>query len=248
MTPGPGDNQREDESDPQSHDAYPVWSPDDRRVMYDSTRNNGRDTYAKDVSRLRAEEEVLVSAEVLTSPTDWSSDWRHVLLDVDDNGYDISYLDLEGDGSLQPYLTGEANEMQGVFSPDGSWVAYASDETEQFEIYIEPFPRNPAGAGKFRITDGGGEAPRWRGDGGELFYLAPDGGIMAMPINLGQTVEWNRPVLLFRSRVRSSSGSILDAVHYDVSADGQKFVAVNSTRGSEEIRVIVNWPELLKEH
>ena len=229
---------------PESHDAFPVWSPDDTRIMYDSTRGGGQDVFVKATDGLGAEE-VALETDAATTPSDWSPDGRTVLVDVRGASYDIFHFDPDVDGTLPDLLGDRAQRDAAVFSPDARWVAYASDENQRFEIYIEPFPRGGSGAGKFRISTAGGEAPRFSADGRELFYLALDGGVMAVPISLGDTVQWGSPTLLFRSRIRTGAGVIRDSVNYDVAPDGQHFVAITSALGQEQINVIVNWPALL---
>ena len=230
---------------PDSHDAYPVWSPDDERVFFDSTRNDfNRDVYALAANGVGLLEEVFVG-EMRTAPMDLSPDGTTLLIHVEGDSWDVYSLALGGEEEPRPYLTSEHDEIQPVFSPDGHWVAYASDETGDFEIYVEAFPRSEERVARFRIA--AGEAPRWNDDGTELFYLAPDDGLMSVPVTLGETVEWESPRLLFRARVRRTGGIIRDMVHYDVTPDGQRFVAVIADAGNEEIRVILNWPLLLQD-
>ena len=78
-----------------------------------------------------------------------------------------------------PFLRTEFTEWQGQLSSDSRWMAYASDVSGQFEVYVQPFP---AGEGKWKISIAGGEGPRWRGDGRELFFVAADGKMMAVPV------------------------------------------------------------------
>ena len=122
------------------------------------------------------------------------------------------------------------------FSPDGRWIAYESDESGTPEVYVAL----TAGAGeKKRLSPAGGRQPRWRRDGKELYYVAPDGSVMAVPVTLGEKIEAGVPAALFRVET--------DVANYDVSPDGSRFlVSTRLERFPESpLRVIVNWDALL---
>jgi Tol biopolymer transport system component len=130
-----------------------------------------------------------------------------------------------------------ANESGAVFSPDGRWIAYQSDESGADESYVQSFP---AGNDRQQVSVGGGTQPRWRGDGKELFYVSPDRRIMAVDIPAGERIEAGKPHALFGTRILA----LVEARnHYDVSADGQRFV-VNSRRPEDAtlpITVVSGW-------
>ena len=105
-------------------------------------------------------------------------------------GYDLWVLPLEGDRKPQPYLQTQFRENQGQFSPDGHWVAYTSDESGRLEVYVQPFP---AAGGKWQISTNGGENPKWRRDGKELFYLGLDRRLMAVEVKTAPTFEAGLP-------------------------------------------------------
>ncbi len=121
------------------------------------------------------------------------------------------------------------------FSPDGRWLAYISDETGQFEVYVQPFQ----GEGeKQRISMGGGGQPRWRGDGRELFYLALDGTMMAVEMNMGDTLEPAAPEILFQTGINTSPTTD----QYAVTADGQRFLILTPAEDqTAAITVVLNW-------
>jgi len=138
---------------------------------------------------------------------------------------------MSGDKKPVPLLVGPFGEGDARFSPDGKWFAYASDESGRDEIYVQPFPRTGA---KWQISAGGGEAPRWRGDGRELFYVGPDYVRKVVEIKTVPAFDAGAPRDLFKTP--NSWGS-------DVSPDGQRFL-VNMPAGDtppSPITVVLNW-------
>ena len=207
---------------PDRHNSAVVWSPDGERIAFHRSRCFSTQVLVKTASGASDVEE-LVDFDVVASPTDWSMDGRHLLIDEhsDDRGWNIWSISMPAEGEPEAFLTTAANEMQGVFSPDGNWVAYASDESGRFEIYLRPFP--PAGDARWQLTSDGGEAPKWRGDGRELFYVAPGSRFMALSVSLEARPDWSSPVQLFQHVVRRAPGEIRDLPPYDVTADGETF-------------------------
>ena len=142
-----------------------------------------------------------------------------------------------------PYLRTEYNEVQSRISPNGRWVAYSSDESGIFEVYVQSFPTPGA---KQIVSIKGGAEPVWRKDGRELYYLAVDRTLMAVDIeDNGSTLRVGRPRVLFRAPV---SGPLnVYRSHYAATADGQRFVidAVDAPGARESISVLANWPALV---
>jgi eukaryotic-like serine/threonine-protein kinase len=120
----------------------------------------------------------------------------------------------------QRFLTSNGSESNGQISPDGKWVAYASDESCAWEIYVSSFP---AAMGKWQVSRGGGTEPRWRADGKEIFYISPSGMLMAVPVNGEATIATGRPAPLFQIHGRASISST-DTFTYDVAKDGKRFL------------------------
>jgi hypothetical protein len=118
------------------------------------------------------------------------------------------------------FLNGKANAIDGQISPNGKWVAYASDESGVWEIYVTSFP---GAAGKWQVSRGGGTEPRWRGDGKEIFYLAPGGMLTAVPVNGEEIFATDTPVPLFQIQGRAPISST-DVFTYDVAKDGNRFL------------------------
>jgi Tol biopolymer transport system component len=176
---------------------------------------------------------------------DWSPDGRFVIYRTVDpkTNYDLWILPLHGDRKPFPFLVTRFQELDAQFSPDGRWVAYASNESGRFETYVQPFP---GPGGKWQVSDNGGVQPRWRRDGKELFYVAADSKLMAVPVNVstdGKSFESGKPQTLFTTRM--FSGGVRNAFRhqYDVSKDGQRFLinAVSDEAGATPITVILNW-------
>jgi Tol biopolymer transport system component len=145
-------------------------------------------------------------------------------------------------GQPFPFLQTESNEGNGVFSPDGRWVAYFSTESGTVELYVTSFP---GPGGKRQVSTSGANAPaKWRKDGKEIFYLAPDDKLMAAEVNgQGPTLEVGAVRQLFEIR-RGGPGYV-----YDVTADGQRFLintAVEQKEPSAPITLVVNWTADLK--
>ena len=204
-----------------------VWSPDSRRVAF---WNIGSGMYQKLATNTEPEE-LLLERGV---PWDWSSDGRFLLYSVSGG---LSALPLDGDRTPIPIAPANG----GQFSPDGKWVAYESDESGRFEIYIQPFP----GSGeRVQVSTGGGRHVRWRRDGSELFYVAFDDRLMAVPIRFpssGQTAEADSPVPLFATHFGGENLGL--GIHqYVVSSDGQRFL-MNTVVGEPNppLTVVLNW-------
>ena len=194
-----------------------------------------------------AREEILLQSNDDKRPTSWSADGRFIACDSRDpkreTKGDISILPLFGDRKPFPFLPTNFEKDSAQFSPDGRWIAYCSDESGKFEIYVAPFP---GPGGKWQVSTNGGLFPTWRRDGTELFYLALDNTtFMAAEIKTkGSTFEVHTIRPLFKSQVRTLGGNA-----YDVSSDGLRFL-VNSIPRAEQnptpITLVTNWPAGLR--
>ena len=158
---------------------------------------------------------------------------------------------LTGDAKPFPVVQTAFDETQGQFSPDGRWLAYTSNESGRDEVYVRPFP--DAG-GKWQVSTGGGSMSRWRSDGKELFYVAADAKLMAVPIGVapqGRAVTAGAPVALFPTRLANGAGINLTGSQsralYAVAADGRFLMNVNvESETAMPITIVQNWDAALK--
>jgi Tol biopolymer transport system component len=161
-------------------------------------------------------------------------------------GWDIWMLPFGGEGERepQPFLRTTYNEQMPMFSPNGRWLAYVSDESGRNEVYIQPYPGPGA---KLQISTEGGTQPVWASSGRELFYLSRDRKIMSVPLDLDGDFQAGVPRLRVPASIASSS--YLDFAQYDVMPDGQSFIVIreNDTYTAlRELRVVLNWFDELK--
>jgi eukaryotic-like serine/threonine-protein kinase len=232
-------------------DLEPVWSPDGNTIVFASVRNGPPNLYTKPASG-SSNEELLLKTEHAKIPTDWSADGKFLLYrEINAKAkFDLWVLPFEGDRTPRPFLQDDFDKVGAKFSPDGKWVAYASDESGQYQVYVLPFP---GPGGKYQVSAAGGSSPRWRSDGKELFYFAADGKLTAVEVKVGSTFEVGTAKTLFDSRVRgwvgSGVGTGLNARdNYAVSRDGQRFLLNSLTEPSTSspIIVVLNWTADLK--
>jgi len=224
--------------------AEPVWSPDGKVIAFNSSRSGEINLYEKAADGTGSTTPLVVDESNEFFPT-WSSDGRYVLyqrLAARNSQPEIWALPLFGGRKPFPVIQ---NKQFGVntpaLSPDGKWLAYMSPESGREEVYIVPFLH---GSGKWEVSTGGGQQPRWRRDGKELFYVAPDNKIMSAEIaEQGSGLSIGKVLFLFQASPASKAGWT-----YDVSADGKKFVVVS--QGTQQVAapltLVTNWDALLK--
>jgi Tol biopolymer transport system component len=212
-----------------------VWSPDGKQVLYTSNEKLFFSLYLKNADGSGSAQNIVDFGTPQQGPWDWSRDGKYVLVRKE---RELWYMTMP-DRQTRPLLQSQWLIRNAQFSPDGSFVAYASSETGSWEVYVSPFP----GFGsKWQVSRGGGEEPRWRRDGKELFYLAPDGRLMAAEVKTGTGFEAGSPTVLFVTHPRQPI-SAMDFFSYDVTTDGEKFL-VNTkvdTSNSAPLSVILNW-------
>jgi eukaryotic-like serine/threonine-protein kinase len=226
-----------------------VWSPDGKEIIYAPGGGQSADLYRKPANGA-GQQELLFHSDANKTPLDWSRDGRYLLFTQRGakTGSDLWVLPMEGEHNPIPYLVTPFNEGQAQFSPDGRWVAYASNESGTKEVYVQPFPA--AGGGKWAVSNGGGSQPHWRRDGKELFYFTPDQTLMFVSATVtGGMFQPGMPRALFRASVLGGTGGGPGlAWRYDVAPDGQRFL-MNTTLDEETgtpITAILNWQSAVK--
>ena len=169
---------------------------------------------------------------------DWSRDGRQALVSVTqpDTGRDIVLFSVPS-GTTTPLVVSGGQQVQPRFSPDDRRIAYASNETGRWEVFVETLPRS---ASRVQVSNDGGSQPIWRRDGSELFYVAPDGKLMAVTVTPGERWIPANPRVLFQTRMRPLFAPY--PYTYDVSPDGQRFLIsdVRPDTGSV-ISIVTDW-------
>jgi eukaryotic-like serine/threonine-protein kinase len=225
-----------------------TWSPDGSRIVFAS--GSTFDLYQKSASGVRADEPLLKSID-LKLPMSWSHDDRYLLYAITNpktSKRDLWVLPLEGEKTPFPLLSAEFNHRNGQLSRDDRWIAYTSDESGRDEVYVRTFSPEPSGAaseeGKWLISTAGGSEPRWRGDGNELYYLAPDRKLMAVQLAINGGLVAGLPKALFQAPQITSTFPYA----WDVTPDGKRFLFAGQPEQREApFTVVLNWTSLLKQ-
>jgi serine/threonine protein kinase/Tol biopolymer transport system component len=231
---------------------HPVWSPDGRIILY--SRIGSKSVLRKSANGTGGEHAMIQLPEV-GSIEDWSGDGRWALaraMDADTK-FDIWMLPMTPDGRIgegmvpKIYLRTPFNESEGRFSPEPSprWIAYQSDNSGQFEVYVDSFPESH---GSKRISTAGGQFPQWGAGGRELFYLSLDDRLMAVSLKLGaDTIECSVPRELFRLPLSGlGRGGGIGGSPYEAARDGRRFLTLTTSEAvPQPLTLIVNWPALL---
>jgi Tol biopolymer transport system component len=214
-----------------------AWSPDGTSVFFGSSRGSAYDLYRKTVTGAEPEE-LIYETDRPKVPTSVSPDGRLLLFSEQDpeTSWDLWVLPLDEDEARPyPFLEGPFEEVVGMFSPDGRWVAYRSSESGRSEVYVVPFP----GPGrKWQVSTEGGLWAEWRDDGREIFYQTIDGYVAAVAVEpRGEGLVFGPPRPLFPLEVQESN------FRYSPTPDGQRFLAVEPVGGQTAlpITVVVNW-------
>ena len=214
-------------------DSAPLWSPSGDQLIFRSNRGNGIvELYqtppiaGTEVVTIYSMEQVRLTHGAFPSnlwPTDWSPDGRFIIyqVSVGGTGIDIWALPLIGERKPVPIASAQHNEIQGYVSPNSRWLAYASDESGRYEIYVQSFPDASTG-GKITISSGGGTQPRWSRNGRELFYLRADGTLMAVAVKTQPTFESTTVTPLFKTPLPATMNTY--RMDYVPAADGQRFL------------------------
>jgi eukaryotic-like serine/threonine-protein kinase len=228
---------------------YPVWSPDGKNVAYTSFRDGKYGLYEKPADGSGSEMQLLEGSDHFRVPTSWSSDGRFLVYHEGvsggtyangvPGGWSIWIQPLFGDHKAYPFLRSSFSAREAAFSSDGKWLAYCSNESGEYRVYVVPFP---GPGGKWQVSRGDGRGPLWRRDGKELFYLSADNKLLAVPVDTsGGRFSAGDARVLFDSQ---SYGVF---ARYYNSPDGQRFVVVyEGSQPSSTLALVSNWTAELK--
>jgi len=225
------------------NDGDVVWSPDGLRVGFDSLRSGNADIYEKEIDSIR-DERILIAESENEWMEDWSQDGKYIIyLATDGLTESIRALLLSEDQEPLTIVESTFNLDEPHLSFDGKWLAYNSNKSGTWEIYITPFSET-AGQ-EYKISTGSGVQPRWRKDGKELYYLTLEGKMMAVNIEANTKIERGTPNELFDTKL--SVDPLRD--QYDVSSDGKRFLLLKPLAEAEStpITVTFNWTKLLNQ-
>ena len=211
--------------------------------MFTSNRAGAGGLYLKTYGST-APEQLIFPATNFARATDWSRDGRTLLFQHlnSNTKWDLWILPLDGERKAQEFLKTSFLESGGVFSPDARWIAYFSDESGKYEVYVQSYP---ASGRRWSISNNGGEWPRWGPKGDELFYLAPGDLLMRVAVKTSPEFEASVPKPLFHARRRAPNPF---SSEYAVSSTGQKFLLNRLVEESSAapLTVVLNWAAELK--
>jgi serine/threonine-protein kinase len=238
--------------------AYPLWSLDGKRIVY----MNREEEYslcwkaADGTGKPEPLGSVLNRGEV--APASWSKDGKTLIWTKLSNppnyNFDIAALSMDGDRSRKPLLYEEYSEAGPQISPDGRWMAYASNESGKYEVYVRPFPDVDSG-GRWLVSSGGGNSPIWSRDGKALFYRNGDA-VMTVPVKTGPSFSIETPKTLFHGTYISAGFvvSTLELNPWDIHPNDGRFLMMKESRSTmpaegapHSINIVLNWFEELKQ-
>jgi eukaryotic-like serine/threonine-protein kinase len=226
-------------------DAHPTWDPDGQHVIFNTSRFPGHGTQGRVSITGGPAEPLFASGDPRGVVLSWTRDRKYALLRRESPKTNadliaISTTDLKEVVVVQsPY-----DELEGQFSPDGKWVAFVSSDSGRPEVFVQSFPEARA---RTQISTGGGTQVRWSPDGKEIFYLAPDGKLMAAAVALGgSTPDVKLPVALFQTYLATGTNVVGNKPQYAVSRDGRFLLNAAVESPSAPIVVAFNWMKKLK--
>jgi eukaryotic-like serine/threonine-protein kinase len=223
-----------------------VWSPDGRQLAFASQDQNSTRLYVKPASGVGARS-LVASDEGSAIPITWLGDGQRIIFARPKGatpGYD-TWLQPVGGGRPSMFLEMPFDKLTVRVSPASRYVAYASNESGQYQIFVQTFP-DPAG-GRWQITSEGGIEPKWRRDGKELYYLGFDGKMMAVPVTGGAGFTTARPAALFQTPLTVNRAQPNRERRYDVAPDGRfLMIAPTAAPAQTPYTIVVNWMAGLK--
>jgi Tol biopolymer transport system component len=235
-------------------EAAAVWSFDGKSIFYGSGRStspNMRSIIERSADGVGQETLVVAETGSIVTPTAVSRDGLWLVFDRDG-----IVIRSRQDANKSIRIQDSDSGRDGFLSPDGRWLLYSTVPANRREVLVQAVPKEVGGSavpGKWQISTAGGGQPAWRADGREIFFVAPDGMMMAVPVESGEDVfRAGAPKPLFQSRLEFDPGYEINRFHrqYDVTADGQRFLLNQHVADATDapITVVVNWPKLLEKH
>ena len=229
-----------------SVNANPVWTPDGRRIMFNSSRAGGSEVFLQPADGTGRVEQLTSIQSSLFSYSISPDGTRLVVGEISrETGQDLAVLHLTADRRIEHLIQAPLAQLNAEISPDGRWLAYQSNESGQFQIYVRPFPN--VETGRWQISTGVGTRPAWARSGHELFYLDGNGLLTSVPVRTTPTFSAGQASRVFETRYYTGP----PVRPYDVSPDGHKFLmiktAATESSGSARIVVVLNWSEELKQ-
>lgn len=234
--------------------ACPVWSPDGKQIAFISSRHGSLELYRKDAEGGGAETPLNTGNAEFKCPMDWSRDGKYLVYAQSNGGlFDLWALPLAPQG--KPFLVAPPpfDKPDGQLSPDGHWLAYTSNESGRYEVYVKAFQGSSQGTGgegpRWQLSNHGGRAPRWRGDGRELYYLSLNNkmGAVRVQMSLAGADKAATPEELFTTALPGNRGE--NQYPYDVTHDGQHFLVEESSDpgSADPLIVLVHWQATLND-
>jgi serine/threonine-protein kinase len=225
-----------------STSAYPIWSPDGKKLAFQSDRAGPQNVFWQPADGSGAAER-LTTSQLLEVPSSWSPDGQRIAFQEGspETRNDIWTVGV-ADRKAQPFLKTPANEAAPRFSPDGQWIAYSSDESGRWEVYVRPYPGPGA---RYPISTEGGTEPVWNPAGRELFYRTGNR-LMAVDVSFVSGFSAGKPKVLLEGPWLPTP---LTTANYDASPDGKRFLMLKPAEpdnGARHIVVVQNWFEVLK--
>jgi serine/threonine-protein kinase len=231
-------------------DNFPMWTPDGHRIIFSSNRGVGQpNLWSQAADGTGAAERLTTNNSHAQFLNGITPDGSAALYNetTETMGRDLLQVELDGSHRVTPLVQTKFDERNGTVSPDGRWLAYESNNSGSFEIYVRPFPN--VGDSQRQISTAGGKQPLWARSGKELFYLGADGTLLRVPVEAsGGTWHAGAPVKVLEGRYYTGTGS---GRAYDVSLDGKRFLmikapATDTAATPPAVILVQHWDEELK--